>query len=49
MVTWEPTVLAYLFTKRGEISFEDVSLEDKIMEVALEAGADDIELMKIAS
>jgi len=31
-------------TKRGEISFEDVSLEDKIMEVALEAGADDIEI-----
>jgi YebC/PmpR family DNA-binding regulatory protein len=36
--------VAYLFTKRGEISFEDVSLEDKIMEVALEAGADDIEI-----
>ncbi|SPT48057.1 YebC/PmpR family DNA-binding regulatory protein [Acinetobacter haemolyticus] len=36
--------VAYLFTKRGEISFEDVSLEDKIMEVALEAGADDIEV-----
>jgi transcriptional/translational regulatory protein YebC/TACO1 len=35
--------VAYLFTKRGEISFEDVSLEDKIMEVAL-AGADDIEI-----
>jgi YebC/PmpR family DNA-binding regulatory protein len=35
--------VAYLFTKRGEISFNDVSLEDKVMEVALEAGADDIE------
>ncbi|WP_343594568.1 YebC/PmpR family DNA-binding transcriptional regulator [Acinetobacter sp.] len=36
--------VSYLFTKRGEITFEDVSLEDKIMEVALEAGADDIEI-----
>ena len=36
--------VAYLFTKRGEISFEDVSLEDKIMDVALEAGAEDIEV-----
>ncbi|NHC03245.1 YebC/PmpR family DNA-binding transcriptional regulator [Acinetobacter sp. 187] len=36
--------VAFLFTKRGEISFEDVSLEDQIMEVALEAGADDIEV-----
>jgi len=36
--------VAYLFTKRGEISFDDVSLEDKVMEVALEAGADDIEI-----
>lgn len=35
--------VAYLFTKRGEIRFDDLSLEDKIMEVALEAGADDIE------
>lgn len=35
--------VAYLFTKRGEISFNDLSLEDKVMEVALEAGADDIE------
>ncbi|MEK0215466.1 YebC/PmpR family DNA-binding transcriptional regulator, partial [Acinetobacter junii] len=26
------------------ISFDDVSLEDKVMEVALEAGADDIEI-----
>jgi len=26
--------VAYLFTKRGEISFDDVSLEDKVMEVA---------------
>lgn len=36
--------VAYLFSKRGEISFEDVSLEDRIMEVALEAGAEDIEI-----
>lgn len=35
--------VAYLFTKRGEISFEDVSLEDEIMLVALDAGATDIE------
>ena len=34
--------VAYLFTKRGEITFEDVSLEDKIMDVALEAGAEDV-------
>ncbi|MBF7687219.1 YebC/PmpR family DNA-binding transcriptional regulator [Acinetobacter rathckeae] len=36
--------VAYLFTKRGEISFEDVSLEDQIMEAVLEAGAEDIEV-----
>ena len=36
--------VAYLFTKRGEIIFEDVSLEDRIMDVALEAGAEDIEI-----
>lgn len=36
--------VAYLFTKRGEIIFEDVSLEDQIMDVALEAGAEDIEI-----
>ena len=36
--------VAYLFTKRGEITFEDVSLEDQIMDVALEAGAEDIEV-----
>lgn len=35
--------VAYLFTKRGEIRFDNMSLEDKVMEVALEAGADDIE------
>ncbi|MGP1571908.1 MAG: YebC/PmpR family DNA-binding transcriptional regulator [Moraxella sp.] len=35
--------VSYLFTKRGEIVFEDVSLEDKVMEVALDAGALDIE------
>ena len=36
--------VSFLFTKRGEISFEDVSLEDQIMDVALEAGAEDIEV-----
>ncbi|TCM67062.1 YebC/PmpR family DNA-binding regulatory protein [Acinetobacter calcoaceticus] len=36
--------VAYMFTKRGEISFEDPSLEDRIMDVALEAGAEDIEV-----
>lgn len=35
--------VAYLFSKRGEIVFHDVSLEDAVMEVALEAGASDIE------
>ena len=35
--------VAYMFSKRGEITFDDVSLEDTIMEVALEAGASDIE------
>lgn len=35
--------VAYLFNKQGEITFHDVSLEDKIMEVALDAGALDIE------
>lgn len=35
--------VAYLFSKRGEISVADVSLEDTLMEVALEAGVSDIE------
>lgn len=35
--------VAYLFTKRGEIRFDDVSLEDQLLEIALEAGADDLE------
>lgn len=35
--------VAYLFSKRGEIVFNDTSLEDKVMEIALEAGATDIE------
>ncbi len=35
--------VAYLFSKRGEISFNDVSLEDKVMLVALDSGALDIE------
>jgi len=35
--------VAYLFTKRGEILFEPGSDEDKIMEVALDAGAEDVE------
>ncbi len=36
--------VAYLFTKRGLFSFADVEHEDCILEVALEAGADDVEL-----
>lgn len=35
--------VAYLFTKRGEITFHDVSLEDEVMLAALDAGALDIE------
>ena len=35
--------VAYLFAKRGEISFPAGTDEDKLMEVALDAGADDVE------
>ena len=35
--------VAYMFSKRGEISFNDVSLEDEVMLTALDAGATDIE------
>ncbi|MCK4608385.1 MAG: YebC/PmpR family DNA-binding transcriptional regulator, partial [Gammaproteobacteria bacterium] len=35
--------VAYLFEKRGIITFAPESDEDKIMELALEAGADDVE------
>ena len=35
--------VAYLFTKRGEITFNDLSLEDEVMLAALDAGALDIE------
>lgn len=35
--------VSYLFSQRGEIIFEDVSLEDELMLVALDAGAIDIE------
>lgn len=35
--------VAYLFNKRGEITFNDVSLEEEIMLAALDAGALDIE------
>ena len=34
--------VAYLFTKQGEIAVEPEIAEDRIMEVALEAGADDV-------
>lgn len=34
--------VAYLFTKRGEIHFDDVSLEDDVMLAALDAGALDV-------
>lgn len=35
--------VAYLFTKRGEIVFEPGVDEEKLLEVALEAGAEDVE------
>lgn len=35
--------VAYLFTKRGEIYFAPGVDEEKLMDVALEAGADDVE------
>jgi len=35
--------VAYLFNKRGEITFNDVSLEEEVMLAALDAGALDIE------
>lgn len=35
--------VAYLFTKRGEIRFDDVSLEDEVLLAALDAGALDVE------
>lgn len=35
--------VAYLFHKRGEILFAPGTSEDKVMEVALEAGADDVQ------
>jgi len=34
--------VAYLFTKQGEIAVEPEISEDRVMEVALEAGADDV-------
>ncbi|MEK6731929.1 MAG: YebC/PmpR family DNA-binding transcriptional regulator [Pseudomonadota bacterium] len=37
-----PGSVAYLFSKRGEIMFAPGCDEDKIMEVAIEAGADDV-------
>jgi transcriptional/translational regulatory protein YebC/TACO1 len=42
--TWVPNgSVAYLFTKRGEIFFPAGVNEDKVMEVALESGADDVQ------
>ncbi|MCD6060747.1 MAG: hypothetical protein K0S16_1058, partial [Moraxellaceae bacterium] len=35
--------VAYLFSKRGEIVYAAGTDEDKVMEVALEAGADDVQ------
>jgi YebC/PmpR family DNA-binding regulatory protein len=35
--------VAYMFTKRGQIVVEPEVSEDKVMEVALEAGADDVQ------
>lgn len=34
--------VAYLFTKKGQIIFAPGASEDKVMEIALEAGADDV-------
>ena len=34
--------VAYLFTKKGQLIFPAGSSEDRIMEIALEAGADDV-------
>lgn len=34
--------VAYLFDKKGQISFEEGADEDQIMEIALESGADDV-------
>ncbi len=34
--------VAYLFTRTGQITFEPGADEDKVMEIALEAGADDV-------
>lgn len=34
--------VAYLFSRKGQIAFEPGADEDKVMEVALEAGADDV-------
>lgn len=36
--------VAYLFTKKGVISYEPGINEDEIMEAAIEAGADDVEV-----
>jgi YebC/PmpR family DNA-binding regulatory protein len=38
--------VAYLFAKRGEIFFAPSTDEDRLLEVALEAGADDVETDK---
>ncbi|MDR1036402.1 MAG: YebC/PmpR family DNA-binding transcriptional regulator [Deltaproteobacteria bacterium] len=38
----EPGSVAWNFTKKGSITFEGTVTEDQAMEVALEAGADDI-------
>ena len=35
--------VAYLFAKRGEIYFAAGANEDKVMEIALESGADDVQ------
>ena len=35
--------VAYLFTKQGQIVVDPEVSEDKVMEVALEAGADDVQ------
>lgn len=38
----EPGSVAWMFSKKGLITFEDGATEDQVMELALEAGAEDV-------
>ncbi len=35
--------VSYLFTKVGQITYADIALEDRVMEIALDAGAHDVQ------